>query len=213
MPFGDMKYCLLDEADYITPAGQAILRGVMETYHVSCRFILTCNYPTRIIPALHSRLQGFHIEKLDINAFTMRVAEIAITEGVGLNAEILDTYVQATYPDLRKCINLVQQNALEGVLLLPEAGDNSTSDWMLTAIELFKAGDYRKARTLICDKAKPEEYEDIFKFCYRNLELWSDDEMKQDQAVVIIRNGLSKAPLCADPEINLCATLIELQML
>ena len=43
MPFGDMKYVLLDEADYITPNGQAALRGVMETYHTSCRFILTCN--------------------------------------------------------------------------------------------------------------------------------------------------------------------------
>ena len=55
MPFGDMKYVLLDEADYITPNGQAALRGVMEMYHTSCRFILTCNYPQRIIPALHSR--------------------------------------------------------------------------------------------------------------------------------------------------------------
>ena len=44
MPFGDMKYVLLDEADYITPNGQAALRGVMEMYHTSCRFILTCNY-------------------------------------------------------------------------------------------------------------------------------------------------------------------------
>ncbi len=58
MPFGDMKYVLLDEADYITPNGQAALRGVMEMYASSCRFILTCNYPQRVIPALHSRTQG-----------------------------------------------------------------------------------------------------------------------------------------------------------
>ena len=102
MPFGDMKYVLLDEADYITPNGQAALRGVMETYHTSCRFILTCNYPQRIIPALHSRCQGFHIEKLDVNEFTARIATICIEEGVEMNLETLDTYVQATYPDLRK---------------------------------------------------------------------------------------------------------------
>ena len=66
LPFGDFKYVLLDEADYITPNGQASLRGVMETYHTSCRFILTCNYPNRVIPALHSRCQGFHIEKRQI---------------------------------------------------------------------------------------------------------------------------------------------------
>jgi replication factor C small subunit len=81
MPFGAYKYVLLDEADYITPNGQAALRGVMEMYHTSARFILTCNYPNRVIPALHSRCQGFHIETLDKNEFTARIAEILITEG------------------------------------------------------------------------------------------------------------------------------------
>ena len=58
MPFGSYKYVLLDEADYMSPNGQAALRGVMEMYHTSARFILTCNYPNRVIPALHSRCQG-----------------------------------------------------------------------------------------------------------------------------------------------------------
>ena len=212
MPFGDLKYVLLDEADYITPNGQAALRGVMEMYHTSCRFILTCNYPQRIIPALHSRCQGFHIEKLDINEFTARLAQICIDEGVAVDLETLDTYVQASYPDLRKSINLVQQNVVDGVLQKPQDGDGSTSDWMLTAIELFKAGQYKDARTLICSQARPEEYDDVYKFMYRNLSLWGDTEMKQDQAIVIIRNGLVKSVSCADPEINLAATLIELEM-
>jgi len=70
MPFGAFKYVLLDEADYMSPNGQAALRGVMETYHTSARFILTCNYPNRVIPALHSRCQGFHMEVIDKNEFT-----------------------------------------------------------------------------------------------------------------------------------------------
>ncbi len=212
MPFGDLKYVLLDEADYITPNGQAALRGVMEMYHTSCRFILTCNYPQRIIPALHSRCQGFHIEKLDITEFTARLAQICIDEGVEVDLETLDTYVQASYPDLRKSINLVQQNVVDGVLQKPQDGDGSTSDWMLSAIELFKAGQYKDARTLICSQARPEEYDDVYKFMYRNLSLCGDTEMKQDQAIVIIRNGLVKSVSCADPEINLAATLIELEM-
>jgi len=212
MPFGDLKYVLLDEADYITPNGQAALRGVMEMYHTSCRFILTCNYPQRIIPALHSRCQGFHIEKLDVTEFTARLAQICIDESVEVDLETLDTYVQASYPDLRKSINLVQQNVVDGVLQRPQDGDSSTSDWMLNAIELFKAGQYKDARTLICSQARPEEYEDVYKFMYRNLSLWGDTEMKQDQAIVIIRNGLVKSVSCADPEINLAATLIELEM-
>ena len=212
MPFGDMKYVLLDEADYITPNGQAALRGVMEMYHTSCRFILTCNYPTRIIPALHSRCQGFHIEKLDVTEFTARIATIGISEGVDLDLETLDTYVQATYPDLRKCINLVQQNVVDGVLKAPQAGEGSTSEWMLSAIDLFKAGNYKPARELIVSQARPEEYDDVFRFMYRNLELWGDSPAQQDQALLIIRDGMVKSVSCADPEINLSATLVELQM-
>jgi|TARA_R100000081_G_C4809499_1_gene170029 replication factor C small subunit len=212
MPFGDMKYVLLDEADYITPNGQAALRGVMEMYHTSCRFLLTCNYAQRIIPALHSRCQGFHIEKLDVTEFTARIATICIEEGVELDGETLDTYVQATYPDLRKAINLVQQNVVEGVLQKPQDGDSATSDWMLSAIDMFKSGDYKGARTLICSQARPEEYDDVYKFMYRNLDLWGTTDLQQDQAVVIIRNGMAKSSLCADPEINLSATLIELQL-
>ena len=212
MPFGDIKYVLLDEADYITPNGQAALRGVMEMYHTSCRFILTCNYPQRIIPALHSRCQGFHIEKLDINEFTARLAQICIDENVEMDIETLDTYVQASYPDLRKCINLVQQNVVDNVLQRPQDGDQAQSDWMLNAIEMFKGGDYKGARTLICSQARPEEYDDIYKFMYRNLDLWGTTEQQQDQAIVLIRNGMAKSSLCADPEINLAATLIELQL-
>jgi replication factor C small subunit len=212
MPFGDIKYVLLDEADYITPNGQAALRGVMEMYHTSCRFILTCNYPQRIIPALHSRCQGFHIEKLDINEFTARLAQICIDEGVEVDLDTLDTYVQASYPDLRKSINLVQQNVVDNVLQRPQAGDQAQSDWMLSAIEMFKAGKYKDARNMIVSQARPEEYEDIYKFMYRNLGLWGTTEQQQDQAIVIIRNGMAKSSLCADPEINLAATLIELQI-
>jgi replication factor C small subunit len=212
MPFGDIKYVLLDEADYITPNGQAALRGVMEMYHTSCRFILTCNYPQRVIPALHSRCQGFHIEKLDITEFTARIATICVSEGVSIELDTLDTYVQAAYPDLRKCINLVQQNVVDGVLQAPQVGDSSTSDWMLAVIELFKKGEYKTARELIVSQARPEEYDDVYRFMYRNLDLWGTTATQQDQAIVIIRDGMAKSSLCADPEINLSATLIELQL-
>jgi len=212
MGFGGMRYILLDEADYLSPNAQAALRNVMETFSNFCRFILTCNYPHKIIPALHSRCQGFHIEKLDITEFTARIAEICVTEGVDIDLETLDTYVQATYPDLRKCINLVQQNVVDGTLQKPQAGDKSSSDWMLNAIDLFKSGEYKTARELIVGQARPEEYDEVYRFMYRNLDLWGKTQLQQDQAVVIIRDGMAKSSLCADSEINLSATLIELQL-
>jgi replication factor C small subunit len=70
IPFGDFKVILLDEADYLSVNAQAALRGIMEEYHNTVRFILTCNYPNKVIPAIHSRCQGFHIAKVDQTEFT-----------------------------------------------------------------------------------------------------------------------------------------------
>ena len=209
MPFGDLKYVLLDEADYITPNGQAALRGVMEMYHTSCRFILTCNYPQRIIPALHSRCQGFHIAKVDMTEFTARVAEILITEGVTPDLDTLDTYVKASYPDLRKCINTVQMNSQDGKLLKPNESDKNEADWKLEMVELFKAGKISEARKLVCASARAEEMEEVYRWLYDNIELFGTEE-QQDKAVIIIKQGLVDHTLVVDPEINLAATLIKL---
>lgn len=210
MPFGIFKVVLLDEADYISPNGQAALRGVMETYHSSARFILTCNYPNRIIPALHSRCQGFHIERVDITEFTARAATVLVGEGIDFDLDTLDTYVKATYPDLRKCLNTCQMNSTTGKLVAPSGDEGNSGDWKLNAVELFKSGRILEARKLMCSQARPEEMEDVFRWCYDNLELWSKDPLKQDQAIIIIRNGLVNVPMVADQEINLSATLTEL---
>ncbi len=213
LPFGDFKVVLLDEADYISPNGQAALRGVMETYHASARFILTCNYPNRIIPALHSRCQGFHIDKIDQVEFTARAATVLVEEGVEFELDILDSYVKATYPDLRKCLNTLQQNSTSGMLKDPAEDVASANDWKLQAVNLFKTGDIKQARTVMCSSVRPEEMDDAYRWLYDNLDLWSTEPEVQDKAIVIIRNGLVNHSLVADPEINLSATLIELTAL
>ena len=212
IPFGDFKIVLLDEADYLSPNAQAALRGVMEEYHTTSRFILTCNYPNRIIPALHSRCQGFHIERIDQTEFTARVAEILIKEEITPDLDVLDTYVKATYPDLRKCINMVQMNSVSGELIPPEKSDAGDADYKLEMVELFKAGEISKARKLVCSQARPEEMEDIFKWLYDNIDLFGDEE-KQESAILIIKQGLVDHTLVSDPEINLAATLIRLARL
>jgi len=75
---------------------------------------------------------------------------------------------------------------------------------------LFKHGKIREARTLLCQSSSPEESEEIFRWMYDNLDLFGRSPTQQDQAIVIIRNGLANVPLVADQEINLSATLIEL---
>src|SRR6056300_226344 len=213
MPFGEFKIVLLDEADYISPNGQAALRGVMETYHASARFILTCNYPNRVIPALHSRCQGFHIEKVDRTEFTARVATVLVAENVEIDIDILDTYVRSTYPDLRKCLNLCQMNSTDGKLANVKGDEGNTSDWRVDAVNLFKAGKIIEARKLMCATVRPEEMEDVFRWMYDNLELFSSTQEGQDSAIMIIRTGLVNHSFVADPEINLSATMVELSQI
>ena len=213
MPFGDFKVVLLDEADYISPNGQAALRGVMETYHASARFILTCNYPNRVIPALHSRCQGFHIEKVDRTEFTARIATVLVAEGVELDIDTLDTYVRSTYPDLRKCLNLCQMNSQNGKLTNVKGDEGGSADWRIGAIELFKAGKITEARKLMCSTVRPEEMEDVFRWMYDNLELFSSTPEGQDSAIMAIRTGLVNHSFVADPEINLSATMVELSQI
>ena len=212
IPFGDFKVVLLDEADYLSPNAQAALRGVMEEYHTTARFILTCNYPHKIIPALHSRCQGFHIEKTDQTEFTARMAEILISEGVEFDIDTLDTFVKATYPDLRKCINTVQMNCSENVLKTPQRGDTGEADYKFKMVELFKAGKINEGRKLVCSQARPEEMDEIYRWLYDNVEIFGEEE-KQNKAILVIKQGLVDHALVIDPEINLAATLIRLSYL
>lgn len=211
MPFGDFKVVLLDEADFLTPPAQAALRGVMEQYASTARFILTCNYPNKIAGAIHSRCQGFHIDKLDQIEFTARVAEVLIIEEIDFDIETLDTYVKATYPDLRKCLNNCQMNSTSGKLETPHGDEGgATSDYKLAVVDLMKKQQYMKARELLCASVRPEEMEQLFRWFYDNLDLWGNTVEQKDAAILIIRNGLVNHSFVSDPEINLSATIIEL---
>jgi len=209
IPFGPFKVVLLDEADYLSPNAQAALRGVMEEYHATSRFILTCNYPNRIIPALHSRCQGFHVERTDITEYTARVATILMEESVEFDLDTLDNYVKVAYPDLRKCINLIQQNVNDGKLSAPNKADGGESDWKFDMTELFKAGKIQEARKMLCGKLRAEEMEEVFIWLYNNIDIFGSED-NQDKALMIIKQGLVDHTLIVDPEINLAATLVKL---
>jgi DNA polymerase III delta prime subunit len=211
MPFGTFKIILLDEADYLSDNAQAALRGVMEQYSSVLRFIITCNYPQKIIPALHSRCQGFSFRNLDETDFIVRVGSILAEEGVDFDNDTLKAFVKAHYPDLRKTINTVQQASTTGTLIMPEANDDAGKDYRLEMVGLFRAKRFKEARRLICSQVSLDEYNEMYKFLYRNLDFWGANDTQQDEAILIIRQGLINHGRCADPEINLSATLIELE--
>jgi hypothetical protein len=96
------------------------------------------------------------------------------------------------------------------VLTKPSAASQSTQDWRLAAVDLFKQGRVQDARKVICSQASSEDMDSVYRWMYDNLGLWSSEAEKQDLAIVVIRNALVNVPMVADQEINLSACLIEL---
>ena len=105
--FGDYKVLLLDEADNLTPDAQKALRALIEEHQNNCRFILTCNYPYKLIAPLRSRLQEYNFTfptdgKSIQNTFVKRILQILSAEKVALRKEdvpTLQSLVSLTYPN------------------------------------------------------------------------------------------------------------------
>lgn len=179
---------------------------------MTVRYILTCNYQHKIIPALKSRCHEFHIAKPDMTEFTARAATVLVTENVEFELDVLDTYVRATYPDLRKCLNQLQNNSTTGSLVPAQAAGSSEDDILIKATELFKSGKIIEGRQQLMQYIAlyPTRIEDTYRWMYDNLDLWGNSQEKKDASIIIIRNGLANLPLVGIPEISLAATLVEL---
>lgn len=213
MPFGKYKIVLLDEADYTTAQFQAALRNDMEAYASTVRFILTCNYEYKIIPALReSRCYKMHIAKPDITEFTTRAATVLLNEQVEFDLDNLDTYVRGSYPDLRKCLNQLQQNVVNGKLSKPQETGTNEDQLLVDAVSMFKTGKILEGRQLLMQYISlyPTRIEDVCRWAYDNIDLWGAEQERKDAAIVTIRNTLANLPLVGIPEISLAALLVEL---
>jgi hypothetical protein len=137
---------------------------------------------------------------------------VLVSENIEFDLEVLDNYVAATYPDLRKCLNQLQVNSSTS-RLLPVQNSTSDQDAMLVEVtELFRAGKVLQGRQQLLQflSLNPSRIEDIYKWMYQNLELWGSEQGQRDAAIITIRNGLANLSLVGIPEISLAATLIEL---
>lgn len=208
-----IKYILLDEADKMSSFAQGLLRNEMETYADISRFIMTCNYPQKIIPAIHSRVQQLHFPSLDRVDFMYRLTQVLNAEHIIFDDAMLVSYQAATYPDLRKCINLAQQNSREGKLWAIRQSETGVKDYLLTVLDLFRKGRFLEARKLIVAQIQPEEYDDCYRLLYQNLPLFGSTQDQQDDVLQVIRKALVHHPTMADPEINLAACLAEISQL
>ena len=211
---GRFKIVHLEEADQLTPPAQAALKRFMEETSEYVRFILTCNNVSKILPPITSRCQEFHFRASDVNDVTEYLVTILAAEGVKFKLDLLDKYTTYGYPDVRKIINLLQQNTVNGVLQEPQLV-GSTGDWRFKLVDALEAGDWKEARTLACAQVTSEEWESLYRYLYENVARAPKFKQKDkwEEAILVIAEHLYKHTIVADPEINAAAMFIRLGQL
>jgi len=208
---GEFKVIQLEEADYLTLNAQAVLRKYMEDPNCPARFILTCNYENKIMPAIKSRSQQFRFKSADKNDIAEFTAKILLKEKIKFTIDLLDKYIAVGYPDIRKVVNLLQQNSINGNLqsLVTQA---EAGDYKFKLLDLIGKDDWSGARTLACGNVAAEEWEDLYRFLYENLDKSKKFNKKEnwETGIVIITDHLYKNSIIADQEINAAAMFIRL---
>ena len=211
---GGRKVVILDEADYLTPNAQAILRNGIEEFAGNCSFIFTCNYKSKLIEPLHSRCAVIDFglkngEKAKMaGAFFKRIQGILQSENVEYEEKVIAELVKKHFPDFRRVLNELQRFSQFGKI---DTGVLAQIvDVPLTEIAKFIASkDFGAIRKWV--GSNDIDGNILFRKIYDALY----DVMKPTsipQAVVILADYQYKAAFVADQEINTVACLTELMV-
>merc|ERR1712228_799729 len=106
------KIIILDEADSMTRDAQTALRRTMEKYSNITRFVLICNYVSRIIAPVASRCSKFRFQPLSKASMFAKLSEIAQHESISIGKEVIDDVIAMSNGDMRKSITLLQSASL-----------------------------------------------------------------------------------------------------
>ncbi len=203
--FKPMKIVILDEADYLNPnSAQPALRNLMETFSSHCRFILTCNYVEKIIDPLQSRCQTYKIVPPSKKEVALHSKNILEGEGIDFNLDDLALIVTAGYPDLRKVINDLQRQCIDGELKVDKDGLLNNEFKLLFIESLKNRDDIRNIRKMVANN-NFTDFTELFRLMYDEVENFAGDKVAE--AIAEISNGLYQDVLVPDKEINFIATV------
>jgi len=211
MGFKSLKIVILDEADYITPNGQAALRNLMETFSKHARFILTCNFQERIIDPIISRCQSFSLIPPSQKDVAIHLANILKEESVAFSPEDIKQLVVTYYPDIRKIINTAQLFSQNGQLTI-DTQQLVGSDVKLKLLTMLLntgniTGRFKELRELIHTNSITD-YSDIFTYLYENIEEFGED--KQPMIILEIAEAQHKDAFVVDKEINFASMIYKI---
>jgi len=210
---GKVKVVILDEADGLTAQSQAALRNTMESFAKYTRFILTANYKHKIIPALQSRCQFLDI-KPTLEEGVKRIYGILKEEGIEIENEQKKKFVElvkANFPDLRKAINEVQKNCIDGSLAINTVSvDNALLKAIFSAIEQKDVLSLRKY-LIENENAFYGDYDTLMRDYLNYLYNQPVQDLKKKEMIAIIADHLYKSAFVLDKEINCFACWINLE--
>ena len=208
------KVVIVDEADYMNADSvQPALRNFIETFHSNCRFIFTCNYKSKILPALHSRCTviDFAIKNgqkvKTAQALLKRLGKILEEEKIKYDNKVLAELIQKHYPDFRRVINELQRYSVRGEIdsgILFSLSEANTKE-LIKILKEKRFNDMRKWVINNLDKEPSSLFSTIYNLLYKNLEGNS-----VPQAVLVIAGYQYKSAFVADQEINMVACLTEI---
>jgi replication factor C small subunit len=179
------KVIFLDEADALTKEAQQALRRTMENFTTTCRFVMSCNYSSKIIDPIQSRCVVFRFKLLNKSDVSKRVKYIVDKESLQLNDEAIETLYEASEGDCRRVINLLQASAsispMITVELIKTLIAGAQPGEIKIVLEYALSGDFIKAKEKLLDVMLKESVSgtDIIKSIQK--EIWNlqiDDELK-----------------------------------
>lgn len=204
------KVVRLEEVDHFTPSAQAILRVMMEEYANNVRFILTCNYDNKILPAVKSRCQEFKFVSPATEDVQMWAVGILDAENITYEIDDVVKYIQLTSPDLRKLINVLQQNTLNNKLTYNAS--KGEGDYVFQLFDMLQQNKWSDIRDLVNQEIGDGDWENFYRLMYDNLHMSAKFQISKlhDEGILVIAEHLYKHTLVSDPEINAMAMIIKL---
>ena len=211
--FGGRKYVILDEADYLNPQSfQPAFRSFTEQYSSNAGFILTCNFPDKIIEPLRSRLItiDFKIPKAEsgklASEFLKRLEGILTQEGIEYDKNVLAQIIMVHFPDWRKMLNTIQGYSKRNGKI-----DNgilcSGSEEIDTLIKFLKAKDFTSCRKFIVES--DADFNVLCRSLYNKMyDVVSPNSIPT--LVMLLADYGFKHSFSKDPEINTMAMLLEI---
>lgn len=208
------KVVIVDEADYMNAESvQPALRNFIETFYKNCRFIFTCNFKNKIIPALHSRctVVDFQIKNGNkqkaADEMLNRLGSILDEEKIPYDKKVLAELIIKHFPDFRRTINELQRYSVRGTIdsgILFSLSETNTKELVATLKEK-RFNDMRKWVIQNIDKEPSAIFRNLYEVLWKSL-----DPKSIPQAVLVIAGYQYKAAFVADQEINMVACLTEI---